>query len=191
MIKVTVDFRDGRKFNNLMRYLKNIDFVRAEAEVMNIANNAIENMKTTIDSSRKRPDKGTHKLENALGEPEEVLNDPGKELIIGIGRISTLKAEAPYWEVLDVGGYIPPANIGYFTSGSGLSGDKTFPESGITGQNWIHTGKGQGSFFMKPKSPIEGIDYIGKATRTIDQELKATIEKLGGHFLNGMTQAST
>jgi protein-L-isoaspartate(D-aspartate) O-methyltransferase len=39
---------------------------------------------------------------------------------------------------------------------------------------------------MKPKSPIEGIEYIGKAIRNLDKELRVTMEKLGTKFLTDL-----
>ena len=37
---------------------------------------------------------------------------------------------------------------------------------------------------------IQGIDYIGKAIRNLDQELKTVMEKLGAKFLGGASNAS-
>jgi hypothetical protein len=55
-------------------------------------------------------------------------------------------------------------------------------------QNWERSGnKG---FFMKPLKAIEGIDYIGKSIRNLDQELRVTMEKLGSSFLDGAQKVS-
>jgi len=182
MININISWEGKKGLDSLIRYIEGMDFVRVEAEVASVADKTVEHMKETINSSRKRPDKGTHKLENAI-DWTELINNPGRELVIGIGNIGKLKQEAPYFEVLDVGGYVPPANFGYFGAGNS-------PIVGGSGENWTHTGKAKGSYYMQPKKAIEGIDYIGKAIRNLDKELKETIERLGSKFINGAIQAS-
>jgi len=181
MIKIEINFTDGEKFEQLIRYIEGIDFVRAEAEVGELSDKVIESMKETINSSRKRPDKGTHKLENSL-DWTEVLNDPGRQLIIGIGEVAKLMAEAPYFEVLDVGGYIP--NNGNFVPLGAFAPGEPRPNAGNFREgNWEVGGK----FTFKPKKAIEGIGYINKAIQNLDNDLRALVEKLGGMWLDGMS----
>jgi hypothetical protein len=170
-----------------IRYIKNLPFVRVEGEAANLADKTVEVMQTKIDTSRKRPDQGTHKLENSI-DWTELINDPGRTLIIGIGNIAKMKEEAPYFEVIDAGGYTPVGNIGFFTSGSGMSGDKTFPEGGSGGQTWVHTGKENGSFFMKPSKAIEGIDYTGEGQRFLEKEMDNMLKELGEEFMRGLSE---
>ncbi|MHA1294642.1 MAG: hypothetical protein ACTSQJ_18555, partial [Promethearchaeota archaeon] len=167
-----------RKFKNLIRYIEKIPFVEAEAEVQTVAENAVESMTATINSSRKRPDAGTHKLENAI-TIEELLNNPGRELLIGIGSLDRLTQEAPYWEVLDQGGYIPPANLGYF------DGNPEKPTKGMSGQHWMHTGS-TSDYLLTPKKPIQGIDYIGAGLRNLAQSLDKLVIDFGGKILDNM-----
>jgi len=171
---------DSAEFHHFVTAVGNINFVQAEADLANLAEDTVKTMCEIINSSRKRPDKGTHRLENSI-DWEELINDPGKHLQIGIANIEKMTKEAPYWEVLDQGGYVPPQNIGYFTSGSGLSGDRTKPEAGGSGQTWIHTGGevGQRYYRMQPSKAIEGIDYIGFSLRHLDEEFKNRLETLG------------
>lgn len=188
MISLRVEWKGKKGLENLIKSIENISFVRAEAEIATVADKTVAHMQNTIQENKKRPDLGTHKLENSI-DWDEVLNIPGKKLIVGIGNIDKIKSEAPYFEVLDAGGYVPPANIGYFTSGSGMSGDKTPPEAGSSGQNWVHTGKEKGSFYMKPKKAIEGIDYIEKAIRYCDKLLNSVITEIGKEFIESIKKS--
>ena len=181
MIRVSVDFQGRKAFDNLMRYIENLPFVKAEGEVANLADKTIETMQNKINSSRKRPDKGTHALENSI-DWTELINDPGRELVIGIGNIAKMKAEAPYFEVLNDGGYVPPANLGYFGEGES-------PVKGGSGQNWTHTGNSK-DFFMKPKKAIEGIGYVDDGLRFLSKEMDKLLKELGAKFIADMGRES-
>ena len=126
-----------------------------------------------IESSRKRPDKGTHLLENNI--KSEILNSIGG-VTIGIGNIQDLKQNAPYFEVLDAGGYVPPMNVGYF-------GDSfRAPEPGGYGEDWKHTGKGSGFHLINPTKAIEGINYIGISARELRDSIEKSIEELNSEI---------
>jgi len=187
-MELNIQFHDVNnvvdKLGSLQRYLENIPFVAAEGRLYDMGDKLIDYIIEIIDSSRKRPDNGSHVLENAwLGNIEELINDPGKRLVIGIGKISKLKELAPYWEVLNDGGYIPPANMGYF-------GDNfRAPEAGGAGEDWKHTGKGSNFHFMRPSKAIEGIDYIGKSIRQFNKDLKKEVQELGGIWIDGMKKS--
>ena len=179
MINISVDFKDGKKFSNFIRYVENIPFVKAEAEVEALAEETLESMKKIIDASRVRDDRGTHNLENALGEPEEIVNIPGQKLEIGVGRISTLNEKAPYWEMIDAGGKFVTKHdhVVHFEDES----KGTMP--------------GHGSNFRTFKAGSEhiilGIDYIGKSLRDLDKKLIKLLIDLGGTFIDGMKKASS
>lgn len=175
MISVKIDWKDKNKFGKLYRYIEKLSFVGAEGILTNLAEQSVETMKDTINSSRKRPDKGTHNLENSI-TVEEVLNDPGKKLIIGIGNIDKMNQEASYWEFIDVGGYIPPAEWGYFGEGNP-------PIAGKSGELWTQTGDKK-DFLMKPKKPIEGINYVQKGITYLRTNINKTIEEVGGKIFS-------
>lgn len=183
MIRISVDFKDAKKFSQIIRYIQNnLVYPEAQEQVRILGHHVADNMRETINSSKKRPDKGTQRLENAI--TAETLETTGG-VEVGIGKIQKLKEEAPYFEVLDGGGYVPPANVGFF-------GDNMrAPEAGGYGEDWKHTGKGSGFYFMKPMKAIEGIHYISKAIAYLDRELKNLIIKLGGTFIKGIEKAST
>jgi hypothetical protein len=169
---------DDRKFHNFVTAVGNINLLKAEDTMFELADDIVSLMCNIIHTSRKRPDKGTHLLENSI-DWEGLIDDPEKQVMIGIANIDKMTKEAPYWEVLDQGGYVPVPNIGYFTSGSGLSGDRTTPNAGSSGQTWVHTGKERRSYLMKPSKAIEGIDYIGYSLRQLDVKFKSMVEQFG------------
>jgi hypothetical protein len=144
--------------------------VKQEEDLVGLANLCANRMSGILQAS------GYHleKLANAI-KVESI--DSMKGLEIGIGKISDFpvgqESGASYWEAFNDGFKVTQENIGYFTSGSGMSGDKTPPESGMSGQKWVHTGKTQGSFYMKPNKVISPLNYIGIAA----EELRANIIK--------------
>jgi hypothetical protein len=184
MIKINIEFKDAKKFDNLIRYIENnLVYGEAQEAMIGLAENTVKNMRDTISSSKKRHSLGSN-LEDAI--EATILNTIGG-IDIGIGNIYKLKSQAPYWEVLDAGGYVPYSTVKGAPLGSfeGSAPDSTLVSGN---QNWERSGKG---FFMKPKSPIEGIDYVGKAIRELDKELKETIIRMGGTFLDGLKKSST
>jgi len=179
MITVSVNFKDSEKFSNFIRYIENISFVKAEAEVMALAEETLENMKLIIDTNRVRDDKGTHELENALGEPEEVVNNPGRELVIGVGNIDTLNKESPYWEMIDVGGKFVTKHDHVVHFDDETKGQYTGKEGNFR------------TFKAGSEHIILGIDYIGKSVRNLEQKLNKLLVDLGGQFIEGMKKASS
>ena len=192
MIRLTVDFRDAKKFDQLIRYIEN-NAVYEEAKTMirELGHKTADNMGSIINSYRKRPSIGTNKLEKSItsvfiaGVSHSGFLGLGRDIFtheVGIGEIAKMNREAPYWEVLDVGGYVPPANLGYF-------GENNPPIPGGKGEAWIHTGRKE-DFLMTPKSPIEGLDYIGQSLRKLKIELDEGIKELGAKFINGAQRES-
>jgi hypothetical protein len=180
MIRVSIDWQGKKGLDNLIRYIENnLVYAEAQEQIRVLGHHTADHMRNTISTSKKRHSFGSNLEDNILAETLDTTG--GVE--VGIGRISQLKANAPYFEVLDVGGYVPYSTAKGAPLGS-FEGDA--PSSSVVSgnQNWERSGnKG---FFMKPKSPIEGIDYIGKAIRNLDKELKDTMEKLGAKFVGDM-----
>jgi len=163
VITMTVDFKDGEKFNNLIRYIENNTlYGEMQIQAQILAHHTADAMINTIIAYRKRPDKGTHALENSI-LAEQISTVGGIEY--GVGRISTLISKAPYFEMINDGAtyttkteHIVPFADGFRTYKVGSS----------------HT--------------IAGIDYIGKAIRNLDKELKEILSKMGTDFLTGMSK---
>lgn len=171
MIKLSIDFRDAKKFDNLIRYIENnLVYGEVQEQVRVLGHHTADYMKETIVAERKNPARPDHKLENAI--TAETLDTTGG-IEMGIGRISKLNAEAPYWEMINDGAtyitkktHVVPTT--YFTDPG--TGFVTFKEGSS------HT--------------IEGINYVGRAIRNLDKELRIMMEKLGAQFINDMTKAS-
>jgi allantoicase len=127
-----------------------------------------------IEDERIHPARPTlNNIANSLGEPEELVNNPGRELEIGIGNVQKLNEKAKHWELINVGGtyttketHVVPTT--YF---AGAKSDFITFKAGST-----HT--------------IEGIEFVYKSIQNLEKELKETITELGGSFISGLSKAS-
>jgi hypothetical protein len=183
MIKLSIEFKQKRQFNKLTQYLKDLGkdgtsshFILQE-EVDELGDKAVETGRAHISASKKRRSLGSN-LENTI--QKEVLQTVGG-VEVGIGNINKLKTDAPYFEVLNDGGYGPYSTAKGAPLGS-FEGSK--PDSNVVSgnQNWERSGnKG---YFMKPKKAIEGINYIGKMVALIQTSLTATVKALGNKILS-------
>lgn len=184
MIRVSIDWQGKKGLDNLIKYIEdNTIYGEAQEQIRILGHHTADHMRNTIKISKKRHSLGSNLEDNITAE---TLNTVGG-VEVGVGKISQLKTNAPYFEVLDKGGYVP-----YSTAKGAPLGsfEGSAPDGNVVSgnQNWERSGdKG---FFMKPKSPIEGIDYIGKAIRNLDKELKVTMERLGSKFLTEVEKAS-
>jgi hypothetical protein len=171
MIRISIDWRDGKKFDNLIRYVENnLVYGEAQQGVRILGHHTADHMRETINSERKNPKRPDDKLVNAI--TAETLNTVGG-IEMGVGRISKLVTEAPHWELINDGGtyitkktHVVPTT--YFADPG--SGFVTFKEGST------HT--------------ITGIDYVGKAIRHLDTELKEMMSKLGAKFIGEMEKSS-
>ena len=127
-------------------------------------------MSEVINTERKNPTRPDDKLINAI--TAEPLNTVGG-IEMGIGRISTLIAEAPYFELINDGGT-------YVTKKTHVVPTTYFadPDSGFV------------TFKEGSSHTIEGINYVGIAIKKLDQELKVMMEKFGTKFINGAEKES-
>jgi hypothetical protein len=171
VIKIFIDWQGKKGLDNLIRYIdNNLVYGEAQEQIRVLGHRTADNMIETINTERKNPARPDNKLENAI--TAETLETTGG-VEVGIGRISKLNVEAPYWEMINEGAtyvtkktHVVPTT--YFSDpGSGFI---TFKE---------------GSTHI-----IEGIDFVGKAIRNLDQELRTMMEKLGATFLGGAANAS-
>ena len=169
MIKLTVDFRDAKKFDQLIRYIENnLVYAEAQEQVRVLGHHCADKMHEVINTERKNPARPDHKLENAI--TAETLSTTGG-VEVGIGRISTLNAQAPYWEMINDGAT-------YITKKTHIVPTTYFADPG----------SGFVTFKEGSSHTIEGIDYVGKAIRNLDQELREMIEKMGTKFISGMSK---
>jgi hypothetical protein len=178
MIRLSWEFKNKKLFDRLTLYLQDLGkdgtsshFILQE-EVNELGDKAVEEGRNHITTSKKRHSLGQN-LEKTI--EKEVLQTTGG-VEVGIGNINKLKTDAPYFEVLNDGGYVPYSTVRGAPLGS-FEGDK--PTSNIVSgnQNWERSGnKG---YFMKPKQAIEGINYIGRMVSLIQKSLAVTITQLG------------
>jgi len=171
MIRIDIDFKDSKKFNNLIRYIaNNALYGEAQESIRVLGHHTADYMRSTINTERKNPARPDHKLESAI--ISETLNTTGG-VEVGIGRISTLISSAPHWELINDGGV-------YITKETHVVPTTYFAE------------KGSGFVTFKAGSShvIEGIDYVGKSIRNLDKELTLMMENWGEKFLTEMSRES-
>lgn len=171
MIRVNISWEGKQGLDNLIRYIEDDSvYFEAQEQIRILGHRTADKMREIINTERKNPARPDHKLENAI--IAETLSTTGG-VEVGIGRIATLIAEAPHFELIDVGGtyvtkktHVVPTT--YFADPG--SGFVTFKEGSV------HT--------------ITGIDYVGKAIRNLDNELRIMMEKWGAKFIGGAEKAS-
>ena len=169
MISITVDFVDRGKFDKFIRYIENnLIYAEAQEEIRVLGHHCADNMIDTIESSRKNPDRGTHKLENAI-IAETLSTTAGVE--VGVGRISKLQQEAPYFEMINDG-------FTYTTRQTHV----------VPTDYFANKGTGFITFKEGSKHTIEGIQYVFKAIQKLEIELRDFIIKVGGKYLDGLSK---
>lgn len=160
-VKVT---SQGKNPINFIRDIEIRFYPELQQRLVELSDDTVNTMRSIIDSSKKRPKTTGNKLEHAI--EREILSSIGG-VQIGIGNISTLKSQAPYFEVLDAGGYIP--NYGNLVpSGQFFPGDPQPNASSFRQGQW-QPGTGQHSF--RAKKPIDGINYIGLSAKYLKDKL--------------------
>lgn len=186
MIRISIDWLDGKKFDNLIRYIEdNLIYGEAQEQVRILGHKTADHMRNTINTERRNPKRPDDKLVNAI-TCETLSTTAGVEM--GIGRISTLNAEAPYWEMINDGAtYITKKThavpLSYFADINQFYNWKTAATGGKTTEGFI-------TFKEGSSHTIIGVDYVGKAIRNLDKELKEMMSKWGAKFLGEMGKAS-
>jgi len=158
----------GKDPISFIQDIKSIFYPEIQAKLLSLSYDTVDVMREIVVQNKKRPSLGGN-LEETLNV--DILNSIGG-VEIGIGNISDLKAKAPYFEVINDGGYIPYSTAGGAPLGS-FYGDR--PEVGGSGQNWERSG--EKGFFMKPKKAIEGIGYIDSGVKYLTKSLETITKK--------------
>ena len=180
MIRVTIDWKDGKKFDNLIKYIdNNLIYGEAQEKIRILGHHTADKMREVIEDSRKNPARPGNKLENSI--LAETLNTTGG-IEVGIGRISKLVAEAPYWELINDGGV-------YVTKATHVVPTEFFGND--VNQPYIHKDTDFVTFKAGSTHTIEGIDFVGKSIRSLDRELTEVMKKLGANFIEGAKKASS
>ena len=171
MIKISIDWKGLKGFENLIRYISNnLVYAEAQESVRVLGHHTADKMHEVIESERKNPARPDHKLENSI--TAETLNTTaGVE--VGIGNIAKMTAEAPHWELINDGGQ-------YVTKKTHVVPTTYFADPG----------SGFVTFKEGSSHTIVGIDYVGKSIRNLDKELREMMSKWGEKFLSGMENSS-
>jgi hypothetical protein len=181
-IKINIEWKGQAGFEKLIRYINNnLVYGEAQEEVRILAHQTADKMIEIVKAEKKRPDKGTNKLEDAI--TAETLNTIGG-IEMGIGNVQKLKSEAPYYEVINSGGFIP--NRGNFVPLGAFAPGEPKPNSANFREGQWNVGGGKFSF--RPKRPIEGIHYVDRAVEFLDKALIQFVRKIGGKFIDGLTK---
>ena len=179
MIKVTIDWAGKKGLDNLIRYIENNTvYGEAQEAVRILGHHTADNMRSTINTERKNPKRPDDALVNNILS-ETINTTAGVE--VGIGNIARLNLLAPHWELINDGGtYVTKETHAVPTT---FFQDSINSYMGELGNQWI-------TFKAGSSHHITGIDYVGKAIRNLDQELRTVMEKLGAKFLGGAANAS-
>jgi len=132
-----------------------------QAKLVELGEQTASRMGEVIQESIKRPPaEGT--LEESI--QSEILNSTAG-VTIGIGRVVNL---APYWEVINDGGYLPPPATGYFGSGNP-------PLAGASGEKWTDDPT---QWIMVPKKVTEPVKYVEISNDELKEHIRKEIDRL-------------
>ena len=169
MLKIDVSVSGKEVIDRTIGFLESDKlFERAEIDSVIAIEDTIKYITDLIQSSRKRPDRGTHKLENAI-DLVEGENVRGKIIEMGIGSIAKLTAEAPYYEMIDAGAT-------YITK----KDSKLIPLTFFDGSDGFIRFKAGSSH------TIVGIDYKMRGFLFLENRMKEVIRELEGKFFAGL-----
>jgi len=153
-----------------------------------IKGNVLSSLKSYIDAHRSNRPKIKSKtgdrqyrltaednLYNVIATSCELSEEEPGVYRLGLGKLSFLNYFAPYWKVLNNGGYVPPPTMGVWGVGN-----KPIP--GRTGQQFFFKGKSNRGkqFGMFPEKPITPIRYISHMQRVFEKEVQKL--KHGGEY---------
>jgi len=137
-----------------------------ENELYKIAKKIGAHFSMVINRDRKR--KTTHQkggLASAFTQDNMInISRRGQNVSVRIGDKNYLNDKYPYWRVINNGGYIPQANLGFF--GHFKRPDKNFAGTGVGTEVWHGLTDTQytwdRAYFIQPKNPVPALNYIGK-----------------------------
>jgi hypothetical protein len=157
----------GKKPLNFIEDVSTYFHAEIQERLADMGQETAERMREVIRTSKKRPSFGSN-LEDTI---QSDILDSTAGIEIRIGNVNALKSDAPYWEVLNNGGYTPfsTEQTGCLAAPPG-SFEGNAPIKGGSGQHWERTDKQHG-FYMKPIKAIEGIRYIEIAVKDLENKL--------------------
>ena len=164
--------------------LINKNFAAAEIACVNAASDTVDYIRNYI-YQHSHSEGRTNRLGMSIDFYPETQATGGKlSFFCGIGKISELDANAPYWHIINYGGFTFIAATG---QGVGGAFDRIDAPSssqagaGNGGQRWewnsYGLGKGSETFIMYPKSPIEGKHYLEAGIVKLKNELRKNVQE--------------
>lgn len=119
-----------------------------------------------IISTTKRREGSQSRLENSI------TVEPLGKVGFGIGNIMLMDRLAPYWYLINYGGFSAPALRGMKVPG--YFGSNEPPMSGYkgTGIGWQKFTYARNTFMMKPESPIMAMNYIEKTKHYLQSVIR-------------------
>jgi len=124
-------------------------------------------------------------LYNVIEAGTKILQTRTNRFVLTIGETNFLEKSAPYYLVLNYGGYVPNPAWGYFGKGRRPQSDtderEIFHYTGKYGRNpYARLRKGQkgGVYYMIPTKPIRGIYYLNRMAAVTEIELKSTNQEI-------------
>lgn len=154
--------------NEIMHDFVGKDWFRLQ-ELVNILGEHILSYMQDYINTRSHRDGKTGNLANAITIDQYA---GAGEVGWGIGKITTLDQNAPYWYLLNFGGKTFVAQFGLGVGGSfnGNSPDSSKAGTGVGTERF-----GDGNFVMFPKNPIRPLNYIESSRQKLDLEIKKII----------------
>lgn len=171
-MRVTLTSTKGQTTTRFVRNLVSETHFEVQEMLLEATEQTRDRMRQIIQEAKKRASTGNN-LEKSIDV--EILNTEAG-FAAGIGNINRLESDAPYYMVLNDGGYVPYSTVKGAPLGS-FEGEAPSKEFYMLPGNAAWERSGSKGFFMKPQTPIEGIDYIGIAERELrDKIIKETRE---------------
>lgn len=170
-MRVIMEVRQSGVTPDEFKHILNNSFKQIKRGLKLLGEETKNHMQQVIKTSKRRVG-SQERLENSITVTP--LGSGG----VGIGNIVTMDQLAPYWYLINYGGFTVAAKRGLIVPGSFGSNsapDKAYKGTGIGYERWNYQ-KG-GPFFMLPQSPIMAMNYIEKTSAWVNTVIKPLFMK--------------
>ncbi len=149
-----ISYKTDISFEQIIKKIE-VKSQKVETEIMKLGIDTAERMKYIIESNKVRPQAGQpRKLENSIDM--EIIQEGTNIIEWGVGNISRMDKEAPYWKAVNYGSshIVGKKFIGSFYPGEEHPDIGHFREGRFFEQGF--------GWLMTPKNPIPPMNYIEK-----------------------------
>jgi hypothetical protein len=163
MARVNVFIREQGNFaKQQLSIIKDL----ANKQIKEMTDETVEVMRNHITSSIQRPNSSGNLANNITAE--KILNG------YGVGNISLLNTNAPYWHwinygVAQSGRTIPPATKGYFSPGDPIPNSNSFRDGRFT--------QDSDGYMMIPTRPIQPHNFIQRTIQEIPLIINSVLSR--------------